>query len=626
MKDRSMSGKFMRIKKLVVSTIVLVVMASQLAACAAAAPDELMQMYNNHQAVEIEIPVPADEEQGEELGLGWTQLDQQDNYAGFRKVFDDALKITRLGQGGKNGVIYVDLEGNWTGNSTLYNAFMNRRFVEGSWNDAETVKSVADGAREVFVDVESDHEALLAGYNAYFGLLADGEGGYANLYSTLTRGEFMEFMLRADTPVHEVTPDQAFLEAVGNGEHAAMAQEVSGTSYLQFSTGDLTSSTFSGTITRAEAVYALVQRYYKAEYDALTGQEKPDVPFTDAKDGGDIALKVGLAVESKDKETKEVSRSQQPGCASYELAYALRTPDDGLPTGLYKALVVASRHGLIGEETRWDEGLTKLEALEFTVKLFETLAKENGYRTDAERGASAGEVVEQEPQGGGEQSGGEEQQPGGEQAGGNEQSEGNGESSWRGPLTDEEKASGEYEELIPGVWVKKPDTGKDNDTDSGNTGSSGGSGSAGSSTGGEEQPSNKRPSTPEEFVAAGYVEVMPDLWLPKEDAIALGYITEDDVTDNQGGSGNTGSGNTSTPSTNQSGGTSQEDAGGADNTGGASNEDLDEYYYVPGDDTEDENAGLTLEEALQKLAESQGMEYSDDVPPTDPNAPDVPIY
>ena len=56
---------------------------------------------------------------------------------------------------------------------------------------------------------------------------------------------------------------------------------------------------------------------------------------------GDIATVQGYA--GKDYST------------NYEIVYSIQNPDKGLPTSLYKALVVAKNKGLIGNETRWDE-------------------------------------------------------------------------------------------------------------------------------------------------------------------------------------------------------------------------------------------------------------------------------
>ena len=62
-----MSGKFMRIKRLIVPTLTMVIIASQLMGCAATSQSELLKMLDTGQQIEIEIATPISEEQGEEL-------------------------------------------------------------------------------------------------------------------------------------------------------------------------------------------------------------------------------------------------------------------------------------------------------------------------------------------------------------------------------------------------------------------------------------------------------------------------------------------------------------------------------------------------------------------------------
>lgn len=105
--------------------------------------------------------------------------------------------------------------------------------------------------------------------------------------------------------------------------------------------------------------------------------------FNDAKDGGDIASKQKFIEDGTKKDYWK----------SYELTYAIQNPDDGLPTDLYKALIVAKSKGLVGDVTRWDEALTKSEAIEFLVK---TLRQEKGIKQfNAKQGLVAGHEVQE---------------------------------------------------------------------------------------------------------------------------------------------------------------------------------------------------------------------------------------
>lgn len=123
----------------------------------------------------------------------------------------------------------------------------------------------------------------------------------------------------------------------------------------------------------------LVSRYFA---DDLKDVDTKSVTFSDAKDGGDIAGEQKFIEDTKEKDYWK----------SYELAYVTQNPDGGLPTDLYKALVVAKNKGLIGNETRWDEALTRSEAVEFIVG---TLRLETGIdQFSAKQGLVDGYEVE----------------------------------------------------------------------------------------------------------------------------------------------------------------------------------------------------------------------------------------
>lgn len=155
-----------------------------------------------------------------------------------------------------------------------------------------------------------------------------------------------------------------------------------GYSYLNLEDNSLNASTYNGTITRAEAIYTLVQMYYSDEYNSISDKDKAS--FSDAKNGGNIALKAGFITE--DKETKAITYNKY--WKSYELSYALDNADKGMPDDLYKALVVAEKEGIIsGSESRWDEGITKSEALNFITKVYSDL----GCTVNVARGSSTGE-------------------------------------------------------------------------------------------------------------------------------------------------------------------------------------------------------------------------------------------
>ena len=106
-----MSGKFMKVKRVVIPMITAVLIASQLVGCASASQNEMLNMINNQQMICIEVATPENAEQGEEKVLEWEELAYLDNYEEFRLEMDDILMITPFLTGGKNGTIYTDLDG-----------------------------------------------------------------------------------------------------------------------------------------------------------------------------------------------------------------------------------------------------------------------------------------------------------------------------------------------------------------------------------------------------------------------------------------------------------------------------------------------------------------------------------
>lgn len=383
-----MDGKFMKIKQIVIPTLTLLLIASQLTGCASTTQKEMLDMINNQEAITIEIAEPINQEQGTESELNWVELATLQTYPEFREEFDDILNITAHGTNGKNGIIYVAPDGTHTNNSTLHYAFQNQKFIDNVWNNTETTTQIINAIKSNYIDVETDQHAILASINAYFNIFADTEEGYFNANQTLTRAEFYGGAYRAQNPVAELEQDIEFemaVDAVGENPDTIFASQMQDKIYLGIESGSLDAVNFNSTITRAEAIYTLVTTYYADEYNTITGKEDC---YSDCKNGGNIAK--DLKFIEKDKATGETTYKKY--WQSYELSYALQYPNKGLPTNLYKAMVVAYNHNLIptNTESNWNDGLTKGDALNLIINIYEDL----GTTTNADRGASTGEVIE----------------------------------------------------------------------------------------------------------------------------------------------------------------------------------------------------------------------------------------
>ena len=353
-----MSGKFMKVKRIIIPTITAVIIASQLAGCAAMTSNELLDAINRGDQIEIEIvdPAFAEVEQGTESSIEWIELGNLETNAPLRDAWDNLLLITKT-EDGKNGILYVNNKGEHVNNNTLHMVLHNREFQKFLETEDGRL-DLAEGAFENYADIEPEEEAkaLHMAIFGYFNLLPDNTPNYSNADATLPRNEFMAMVFRADTPVQEIEADETFASTVGKSDYNIYAQGVAQNSYLDLASKSLNNMTANGSITRAEVLYTLVSRYFADELAAVD-VKKSGVTFSDAKDGGDIAHKEKF-IEKDNAKTY---------WKSYELTYAIQNPDKGLPTDLYKALVVANQIGLVGSETRWDEACTKAEAIDLLI-------------------------------------------------------------------------------------------------------------------------------------------------------------------------------------------------------------------------------------------------------------------
>ena len=362
-----MSGKFLKIKKMIIPMMTMVIIASQLMGCASASSKEFLALLDKGEAIEIEVALPESIEEGTEKAFEWVQLDQLSTYPEFRRAMDDALFITNFGDNSKNGILYVDLEGNHAGNNTLYNAFANNAFRENYWENEEVQKQVQEAVLEVYADVEAETEGIkVAALNAYYNLLPDAEPNYFNGESLINRGEFMAMLYRSENPVKELESNEEFTALVGESDNTDFAYSLAEDSYLSTSDKSLNTKTFNGTMTRGEAIYMLMNHFYGDELSSYTNS--PSLP--DIKNGGDIAQK---------------QKFEGDYGTSVELMYALQNADSGAPEEIYKAVALAYDKGIINstEDSRWDEGITKEESLTFLTSTLSSMPTKGSYQQGA---------------------------------------------------------------------------------------------------------------------------------------------------------------------------------------------------------------------------------------------------
>lgn len=332
MEVKGMSGKFMNVKRIVIPVMTLVIIASQLCTVSAATRNEMASMLGNGQQVEIEVAMPSEqsslkgqsvENEGE---INWVPLAEVTGHDDVRNSIENHFSIKN-----KQGSLYTNIKGKNDYNN-VFSVAMNNSAVEKALNTNKNF--IANAACNSYTDLDIDDEekCVNMALNAYFNLLPDGTE--ANADASLTRAQFMAMVMRADTPVTEIQTDTAFEKSVGQSEYNRYAQSVNKDSYLT-----LNNQLYNSSMTRAEAVYTIVSRYYA---DSLKNASSSASCYTDAKDGG--------AVAKSDRASA--------------LNNSISNPDSGMDRELYKSLCVAKEKNLLtSARSRWDEAITKNEAI-----------------------------------------------------------------------------------------------------------------------------------------------------------------------------------------------------------------------------------------------------------------------
>jgi len=403
---------------LVISLGLMIVMViSSLAGCSTL-KNEMLDAMNKKENIHMSVANVGEDKDTEDVQ--WIELDQLTSYPDIRNKFDDAFNTTRFDKSSKNGCIYVDTDGNWCGNSTLYNAFMNKVFVEDHWKDSNNQHEIAEVAKKEFSDINSDYTGFMAATNVYFNLMPVNEDGTSGMNNNISRKVAMSVLYKADNSVMLKDTDSKFSEAVGNraeavensaeavgnnesgteiaengtekevdavestesviesnvndvgvNEYDNTAQESEQYCYLQTDDGSLNSITYNETMSKAELIYALVNKYYSDELKNYSGNEE----FTDCKNAGNLIDKLGF--------------SGKYGCKSFTLEYALQNKDSGLPSDMFNAMCIAKEHGIVDEETGWNEGVTGEYLIDKITKTYMSLC-EKKYLVSANAGANTG--------------------------------------------------------------------------------------------------------------------------------------------------------------------------------------------------------------------------------------------
>lgn len=383
-----MAGKFMKLKKIVIPVMALIILTSQLAGCATFSSKEMLNMLDSGESVTIELAQPDYKISvlgTQESSTDWVQLDSLKTYNDFRMSFDTLLninKITTNGVNSKSGSLYVDKNNNQVGNSTLENAFRNKVFVTQYWDNADVGKQITQLAPSAYTDEDgASKSSLYASLNAYFDLLTDNtDPSSFNATQSVTREQFYSMVFKSTNGVKALTSDSNYTDATGGStEYSIYAQQVQEYAFLNTKDNCLDENNVNGSISRAEAVYMVVNEFFADQLKAVSSK---DSAYSDCKNAGDLALKLDF------KEKKDGKVTGKDNWQSYVLAYMMQNPSKGMQEDLYKAMVVAYENGLLGtdETSRWDEPISKSESIELMKNVFLALDKLEGYLSDTEYG------------------------------------------------------------------------------------------------------------------------------------------------------------------------------------------------------------------------------------------------
>lgn len=342
---------------------------------------EMQEAMKNNQEIKLSVSGNINKDVNK---LTWIELDQLETYSNIRDTWDDELQVIKFDNNSKNGMLFVDLNGNWAGNNTMYNAFQNKEFVKNYWKDNKVKSKFAQVAMNNFSDLNSESLGIYGSVNAYFNILPTNKDETSGLMNYLSRSLVLSAIYRGDTPVTFLEENAEFKEAVGNSVYNIYAQEVADISYLKYTNGGLNYDTYNSPCTRGEAIYALVQRYFKSDYDNV---DIKNITFSDCKNAGNIKKKIGATSESHAVE-------------SYELEYCLQNKEDGCPEDIFKALVVAKNKGLLNSsETRWSDPIRGGELINFMIQSYIANQTDENYIVNAKKGSNEGYslyVAEQE--------------------------------------------------------------------------------------------------------------------------------------------------------------------------------------------------------------------------------------
>ena len=363
-------------------TLVLVVMAFVNIVGCTSKKEDLAKSIDKRVLVEVAPVVPqeakpatiAEDEDGLRVEVGKLETHRE-----ARIDMDDALLVTRNDKNGKNGVIYVDLEGNQTDNTTLLYAFSNKKFVEKYWNNSDVEQLLRAAADKAYTGT-SQYYKKAAFISSYFNLMDSNTEEFGE-NDLVTRRQYMEYLYKIGNPVEEIKAEDWFSTVVGVNNSNIYCQEVDNECIINAKSEALNDINYNGYISRFEVVYSMLNTYFPDKLVANISDKEPN--YNDVVNGGNIALQQGFRYI--DEETGE--EKGKPYWQAYLLKYNYENHEEAYKD-IYSVMAVCKELGLLqnedGElaESKWYEAATKGDIINFTTELLEKYSEVNGYATD----------------------------------------------------------------------------------------------------------------------------------------------------------------------------------------------------------------------------------------------------
>lgn len=355
---------------------------------------------DTNKPIVIDVSV-SDSDVASKAELNWTELGKLTDYEEMRTAVDTIFG-NEIMDGVKYGAFYLDPSGTQCTNNTLKvvlgNRYVAEMFATGGNVDIEKIDGSNLGAIEITEETDeeassamedsinssldaiytdlSDSDRTAAMFNAYFNLLPDSTPNYFNGGDTLSRAEAMALVTRATTPVKSLPAVDDFTSAVTGtdyDQYINYAAQQNANSYINTQDKSLTADNFKGAMSRAEFVYLVMNEVYGTEN--VQGFDTASASLKDCTNAGDLSAELKIADADR--------------CNAYTLSHSLQNVDKGVTEELYKSLVMAVEKGIITPETRWNEGITKAEAIEIVVNAFNQYYEDNGYLlNNADKGST----------------------------------------------------------------------------------------------------------------------------------------------------------------------------------------------------------------------------------------------